>query len=274
MAIARLALPGINQMRRVGKLWAGLVLAPFILMCDISGSLSAHQGIVRRGILVSAAASLKDVIGTIAAAFEKVNPEIKLSFNFGASGQLKIQIENGAPVDVFLCAATADMDVLEQKGLIYRETRQNVAGNALVLIRSRDRGPRFQKAEELAGDNIIRIAVGNPLTVPAGCYAKEALVSGGIYDRLKNKLVLGENVRQVLDYVARGEADAGFVYRSDAMIEPRVVTVETLAANRHSPILYPAAVVMTGGDPGDAKKFVAYLRSEEARSIFRKYGFE
>jgi molybdate transport system substrate-binding protein len=225
-------------------------------------------------ILISAAVSLKDVMGSITPAFEKVNPGIKLTFNYGASGQLRIQIENGAPADVFISAAVADMDTLEQKGLIDKNSRHDVAGNSLVLIRNRTVGPHFQKLADLSNQDIIRVAIGNPVTVPAGRYAKEALESENLYERLKNKLVFGENVRQVLDYLSRGEADAGFVYRTDAMTESRVEIVEIIPVSRHKPILYPAAALKSGNNGANARQFVEYLRSEEARRIFRKYGFE
>jgi molybdate transport system substrate-binding protein len=225
-------------------------------------------------ILISAASSLKDVMGTIAPLFEKENPGIKLSFNYGGSGQLKIQIENGAPVDVFISAAIDDIDVLDRKGLIAKDTRREVAKNSLVLIRNRTVGPPLQKMEDLAGKAVVRIAIGNPLTVPAGRYAKEALERGKLYDQLKDKLVLSENVRQVLDYVARGEVDAGYVYRTDALTEPRVAIVETTSWNQHTPILYPAAVLATSRNADAARKFIEYLRSDESQAIFRRYGFE
>jgi molybdate transport system substrate-binding protein len=259
-------------MAKMGKLWMCImVMYSFLSACD---SAPARQGKNNIEILVSAAASLRDVMSAITPVFEHINHEIKLTFNYGASGQLRIQIENGAPVDVFISAAVVDMDVLEQKGLIDKNTRQDVARNSLVLIRNRTAGPHFQKMGDLPSQDIVRVAIGNPITVPAGRYAKEVLEIGGLYDRLKSKLILGENVRQVLDYVARGEADAGFVYRTDALTESKVEVVEIVPANRHKPILYPAAALKTGNNAASAKKFVEYLRSEEARRIFRKYGFE
>jgi molybdate transport system substrate-binding protein len=238
------------------------------------GNARAGQGKGNTEILISAAASLRDVMGAITTAFEKMNPGIRLSFNYGASGQLRIQIENGAPADVFVSAAVVDMDALEQKGLIDKNTRCEVAKNSLVLIRNRTLGPRFQKTEDLSNKAIVRVAIGNPTTVPAGRYAKEALESESLYDRLKDKLVLGENVRQVLDYVARGEADAGFVYRTDAMTEPKVEIVEAIPESHHKPIIYPVATLKTGNNAIIAKKFIEFLRSEESQAIFRRYGFE
>jgi molybdate transport system substrate-binding protein len=273
MAFVPHALPRGRQMGRNGKLWICVVLLASFYFC-LHASASGRQKQNNVEILISAAASLKDVVGAIAPAFEKTNPGIKLAFNYGASGQLRIQIENGAPVDVFISAAAADMDALENKGLIDKASRHDIAKNSLVLIHNRTAGPHFQKVEDLLNKAVVRVAIGNPVTVPAGRYAKEALESGSLYDRIKDKLVLGENVRQVLDYVARGEADAGFVYKTDAMTEPKVEIVETIPASRHKPILYPAAVLRTGSNAAAARKFVEYLRSEQARTIFRGYGFE
>ncbi len=257
-------------MAGTGRLWLGVMAA--LSLWSACASPPQKKGTVE--VLVSAAASLKDVMGDIAPAFERTNPGTRLTFNFGASGQLRIQIENGAPADVFISAGAADMDALEQKGLIDDSTRRDVARNTLVLIRNRAAAPGFRSMEGLANESVARIAIGNPATVPAGLYAKEALESAGLYDRLKARLVLGENVRQVLDYLARGEADAGFVYRTDAMTESRVEVVEAIPASRHQAIRYPAAALKTGDHAASAKAFVEYLRSQEARRIFGKYGFE
>lgn len=217
-------------------------------------------------VLVSAAISLKDVMAAITPDFEKANTGIKLAFNFGASGQLKIQIENGAPADAFLSAARADTDSLERKGFLVPGTRQIIAKNTLVLIRN--------KSKKLSPTSFTRIAIGNPATVPAGRYAKETLEKRKLFEKLKSKLILTENVRQVLDYVARGEVDAGYVYMTDAMIEPKVEVVERIPSDQHSPILYPAAVLKDGKNTQGAKRFVDFLMTAEARKAFKKYGFE
>ncbi len=140
------------------------------------------------------------------------------------------------------------MDALEKNGLIAAETRKTVAQNTLVLIRSRQ-GKGTKKEPS-------RIAIGNPATVPAGRYAKEALEKRGLYAKLQGKLVLAENVRQVLDYVARGEADEGFVYKTDAMTEPKVEIVEVIPGDQHQPILYPAAVVKAAKNASAARKLI------------------
>jgi len=260
-------------MARARKVCMFIMLAQALALSTFSRTPTRHIK-ANAEILISAAASLKDVLDAIAPAYERMNPEARLTHNYGASGQLRIQIENGAPVDIFISAAVADMDVLDKKGLIYQDTRHDVAKNSLVLIRNRRVGPHFRKTEDLLNKDVARVAIGNPVTVPAGRYAKETLESERLFDRLKDKLVFGENVRQVLDYVARGETDAGFVYRTDAMTESKVEIVETVPANQHTPILYPAAVLRTGSNEAAARKFVEYLRSEQARAIFKRYGFE
>jgi molybdate transport system substrate-binding protein len=237
-------------------------------------ALTASAADSPKEILISAAASLKDVMGAITLQFEKANPTEKLTFNFGSSGQLKMQIESGASVDVFVSASSADMDVLANKGLVEVATRSNAAKNSLVLIRNKDKSPQIAKTEDLLEARVNRIAIGNPTTVPAGRYAKETLEKRGVYEKLTKKLVMAENVRQVLDYVARGEVDAGYVYKTDSMIEPMVMIVETVPADQHKPIVYPAAVLKGGKNQAGAKKFVEYLRTKEALAVFKTHGFE
>ena len=252
---------------------ASLLAALVALAIPVSGHAAAGAP-ARAEVLVSAALSLKDVLGAIAPDFEGKNPDIKLTFNFGASGQLRMQIEGGAPADVFVSAAASDMDALEQKGLLVPDTRGDVARNTLVLVRNRADHPRISRSEDLAEKGVSRIAIGNPATVPAGRYAKEALEKRGLYEKLQGRLILAENVRQVLDYVARGEVDAGFVYKTDARVEPKAEVVETIPSGQHAPILYPAAALKTGANEAGARKLVDYLRSRAGRKAFKKNGFE
>jgi molybdate transport system substrate-binding protein len=161
-------------------------------------------------ITVSAAMSLSDVFKDIGAGFQKKHPEVKINFNFAASGVLEKQIEQGAPVDLFASASQEEMNVLEEKGLIIKSTRTNFTRNKLVII-----APSRLTIEELK--NLDKIAIGDPKTVPAGRYAQTFLENAGIYEMSKSKLIFAENVRQVLDYVERGEVDAGFVYFSDTI---------------------------------------------------------
>ncbi|HEY2848075.1 MAG TPA: molybdate ABC transporter substrate-binding protein, partial [Pyrinomonadaceae bacterium] len=168
------------------------------------------------GLIVSAAASLKDAFGEVAAIYKQRTGQ-EVTFNFGASGTLEKQIETGADVDVFASAGKEQMDQLASKGLIDDTTRHDFAKNELVLIVPQDSKLRIATLDDLRGADVKRIAVGNPKTVPAGQYAKEVFGSMKVDDAFRQKLVLAEDVRQVLDYVIRGEVDAGLVYRTDAL---------------------------------------------------------
>jgi molybdate transport system substrate-binding protein len=250
-------------------------LIPFVAaLASISTPLFAHGAEAQKGVLVSAAASLKDVMLAIATDFEKAHPITKLMFNFAASGQLKMQIENGAPVDAYVSAAAVDLDDLERKNLLVTGSRQVIANNSLVLIGSKIKHSDLLKSEDLLKKTVSRVAIGNPATVPAGCYAKETLESRGLYEKLRDKLVMAENVRQVLDYVARGEVDAGYVYKTDTLIERKVEIIEKIPPHQHKPITYSVAVLKTGRSQDEARTFVEFLRSQEAAKTFKKFGFE
>lgn len=225
-------------------------------------------------VIVSAAASLKDVLTRSAAQFEKANPEVKLVLNIAGSGQLRMQIENGAPVDLYISAALSDMDSLAKKGLIVRESRVTLAKNTLVLIRNRGSRVVYSKMGDLTQSRINRIAIGNPATVPVGNYAKETLENQSLFEKVSQKLIYAENVRQVLDYVSRDEADAGFVYKTDALVEAHVQIVEFIPSDFHQPIEYPAAIVASSKNKMIAAQFMNFLKSTEGVQIFKKFGFE
>ena len=176
-----------------------------------------------REITVSAAISLKNAYEEIGKIFTERNPGVKVIFNFGGSGDLARQIEAGAPVDVFASAASKDMDDIGRKGLLAANSRKDFARNTVVLIKSVKSTIGLSSLKDLLMVEVKRIAVGNPKTVPAGRYAEEVLKHFSLWEALKDKLVFGENVRQVLDYVARNEADAGLVYSTDAAVRNKDV---------------------------------------------------
>jgi len=227
-----------------------------------------------REILVSAAITLKEALAEAGAAFERMHPDVRVAFNFASSGQLKAQIENGAPVDVFISASGDEMTALAAKGLLLPDTRVDIARNELVLVRRAAEAGALSSIGDLGRAGVRRIAVGNPASVPAGRYAREVLAQAGLTAAVAAKLILAENVRQVLDYVARGEVDAGFVYRTDARVDARVTVVAEAPAASHAPILYPAAALKTTRDAEAARAFVAFLGSPEGRALFAKHGFE
>jgi molybdate transport system substrate-binding protein len=245
-------------------------LLAMLLFCLTANSAAGAE----KMLIVSAAISLKDVLTRLSADFEKHNGPVKILYNFAGSGQLRAQIENGAPADVFVSASAGDMDKLSQKKMIHESSRINLVANHLVLIVNKKRPPALKNVSDLTNNNIQRIAIGNPATVPAGQYAKDALGYYKLYGPLTAKLILGENVRQVLDYVARGEVDCGFVYTTDALVEKAVAVALELPDNTHKPIIYPAAVMNSSKDAPLAGQFVKFFQQPENTRIFKEYGFE
>ncbi|MBW4518300.1 MAG: molybdate ABC transporter substrate-binding protein [Scytolyngbya sp. HA4215-MV1] len=223
-------------------------------------------------VLVSAAASLKEVMTEIKPLYQKTHSDVNLTFNFGASGALLQQIEQGAPADIFISAAKRQMDSLDQKGALVPGTRKNLANNQLVLI-----VPQGSRAvtsfTSLKQPEIRRIAIGEPRSVPAGQYAQQVLQKLNLWNAVKPKLVYANNVRQVLAAVESGNVDAGFVYMTDAKISNKVKVVVIAENSYHSPIVYPMAVLKRSKNMGAAKAFVQYLSGSQAKSVLRKYGF-
>jgi molybdate transport system substrate-binding protein len=193
-------------------------------------------------------------------------------FNFAASGPLFQQIEMGAPVDVFASADQKSMDQAHGKKLIEPETRKDFASNGLVLIIPKEAKFQVRSLDDLKGKEVTRVSLGNPETVPAGRYAKEALVNEGLWDDLAPKYIMGNTVRQVLDYVSRGEVDVGFVFATDAAVAKEKVAV-VLTLGKHAPILYPIGVVAASARKDLAGRFVEFVLSETGRQILAHYGF-
>jgi molybdate transport system substrate-binding protein len=226
-------------------------------------------------ITVSAAISLKNAFEEIGKFYEIKHKGTKVNFNFGASGVLVRQIEGGAPVDVFASAAQKDMDEAEKKRLIVPDSRINFAGNSVVLIIPADSKLNIQTFHDLGLNQVKKIAAGNPKTVPAGRYAEEIFVHFKLLTSIKEKLIYAEHVRQVLDYVARGEVDAGVVYSTDAMAMAKDIRiVATAPEESHSTVIYPAAVVSKTDKQGMANAFVTFLASEESMRILEQFGFK
>ncbi len=255
-----------THIRRV-RLKANMCLVLLVLAVGMD----ACHGHTRTTLTLSVAASLTSTIGEIEAIYQQTHASVDFRNNFGGSGTLKQEIEQGAPVDVFLSAAAGPMDELQAKGLIETATRRDLLRNELVLIAPRD--SRLQGFEGLTGKEVRQIALGDPGSVPAGQYGKQALTALTLYDQVKGKIVLAKDVRQVLTYVETGNADAGLVYATDVQGDARVRIVATAPDATHDPIVYPVAVVGAGRESGAAQQFVEYLRSPAAAAIFIKHGF-
>ena len=226
-------------------------------------------------ITVSAAISLKDAFGEIGKIFSEKHPGAKLVFNFGASGDLARQIEAGAPVDLFASAAQKDLDDIDRKGLLVANSRANFASNQLVLVTPTRSKIPVNSFQDLQKNQIKRVVIGNPKTVPAGRYAEEVLRYFSLWDTIKEKLIFAEHVRQGLDYVAGNEVDAAIVYSTDAFVrDKRVKIVAVAPEGSHRPIVYPIALVKGTRNENLAKSFISLTTSEEGKKVLLKFGFE
>jgi molybdate transport system substrate-binding protein len=222
-------------------------------------------------IIVSAAASLTNAFREIGAAFEQTRRGDKVVFNFAASDVLLAQIVRGAPADVFASADREAMDKALAQDRVLPATRFDFAYNRLVLIVPAGK-PAPTSLAQLADASFARIALGNPATVPVGRYAKAALEQAGLEATLAPRFIATQNVRQSLDYVARGECDAGFVYSTDAALMPDKVRV-AFEVPTPTPVLYPIAVVRSSAAPALAGAFLDYLRGPAGQAVLVRYGF-
>lgn len=235
---------------------------------------SANDSQSANELTVSAAASLREAFQEIAKLHQS-HTGVRVNLNFGGSGALQKQIETGAPVDVFASAGNAQMDALATQSLIVPQTRRDFAGNSLVLVVLVDSSSGINDFHALKNASIVRLAIGNPKTVPAGQYAEQSLTRLGLWQRLQQRLILAEDVRQVLDYVKRGEVDAGIVYASDVRAaENQVRNVATAPPDSHNPILYPVAVVRASNRQKAANAFIETVISNDGQRILESCGFE
>ncbi|HDX0837326.1 TPA: molybdate ABC transporter substrate-binding protein [Stenotrophomonas maltophilia] len=223
-------------------------------------------------LTVSAASSLTESFRELGTAYEKAHPGTKVDFNFAATGVLQQQISRGAPVDVFASADEATMDQAQQQGLLAAGTREVFAVNALWVVVPPQAKAAPRTLKDLAGAGVQSIALGNPDSVPVGRYAKGALEAAGLWPSVQGKTITTQNVRQSLDYVARGEVDAGFVYATDAQAMPDRVR-RAFAVPVAGRIAYPLAVTRASAQSAEARRFTAFVRSAQGQAILAKHGF-
>ena len=223
-------------------------------------------------LTVSAAASMQDALTDVQTLYQQKYPQTKIIFNFGSSGSLQHQIEQGAPIDLFISAAPQQMDNLAKKQLLLAETRQNLVENQMVLVVPKgDRS--IDRFTDLTEESIQQIALGEPNSVPAGQYAQEILTNLNIIDAVKSKAVYGKDVRQVLNYVATGNVDAGIVYRSDTVNNDRVEVVAIAPERTYSPVVYPIAIIKDSNNHQAAQQMLQFLLMTEAQAVFQQHGF-
>ena len=223
-------------------------------------------------IRVSAAASLTDALREIAGPYQKQSGH-SLLFNLGASSMLARQIEQGAPMDLFISADEVRMDELQRRGLIVPRSRRSILSNTLVIIIPSDSARKISSPQDLIDRGIRHIALAEPQTVPAGIYAMEYLRKAGVWDRVVDRIVPTDNVRSALAAVESGNADVGIVYKTDALSSRLVKIAYAVPAGEGPKISYPAAVVTESRQKVAAQHFLDYLRSDAARAVFRRYGF-
>lgn len=225
-------------------------------------------------ITVSAAASLKDVLAELSSVYEKDHPNVSIKFNFGSSGALQQQIEQGAPADLFFSAAEDKFNRVVNQGLIDKKDSVKLVENSLMLIVPKGKNQHVNSFKDLAEGKIEKLAVGKPESVPAGKYAKETLTNLDVWSKVQSKIVYCKDVRQVLSYIETGNADAGIVYRTDALSSDQVETVETAKSDLHTPIVYPLGIVKNTKHREQSEEFYQFLQSDQAVKAMEKYGFK
>ncbi len=242
----------------------------FVMLLLVSCSHSPKKTVT---LTVSAAASMKDVLTSLEKQYETKHPNIHLTFNFASSGTLQKQIEQGAPVDVFISADPIAFQQLTEKKLILHKNTEHLVYNQLVLIVPKQKEEAVHSLVDLTSSSVQSIAIGIPETVPAGAYAKQWFKSAHLFEKLQQKFVLAKDVRQVLTYVESGNVDAGIVYRTDALSSKNVHIVTKAPSSLNRNIAYDAGVVSASSHRKAAQQFIDYLYSQQAQQRFKTYGF-
>ena len=257
-------------MRKTVLFLASLLTAAVFLVGPVpqDTACAAQKSVIQ----VSAAISLKDALADLEKVYAKKAPNVKIQFNLASSGMLQKQIEEGAPVDLFISAGKKQMDELSAKNLIAADTRSDLLGNELVLIVAHEKKGTVRTFADLA-DKAQSISIGQPETVPAGKYGRETLTYLKLWDKVQPKIMFAKDVRQVLAYVESGNVDAGIVYRSDARQMKSGVVASVAPKAGHSPIVYPMAAVTASKNKAETARFAAFLTSTAAAKIFASHGF-
>lgn len=237
-----------------------------VLMCGCSNT-PAQDG----ELLVSTASSLTEVMEKMEAEFQKIEPDIELSFNYGSSSKLRSQIEQGAPADLFLSASEKDMDILQSQQLIETDSVVPFAENRLVLA-SLGEFPETADFSEVITKTKETIAVGEPDSVPLGDYTRQALNSQDLWQKLEGRLIYAKDARQVVTYIESGNAELGIIYSSDAVIS-REITDTLEVPGQTDRVVYPGAVVAASQKQQAAADFLDFVTGPKGQAILEEYGF-
>ena len=254
---------GDDTLRMATRKLAGVLVGAIFLSLLACGS--------ERDILVFAATSLREPLTEISEQYE-LHSDVRVNLSFGGSQSMAQQVASGAHADVFISAGRRPMHFMVERKLVEVSESRRLLGNELVVVMLNGSGD-IDSLDSLDSDAIERVALADPSLAPAGAYAEEALRSAGVWDVLQSRLLLGKDVRAAMSYVAIGNADAGIVYRTDALTSDSLRIVHSIGRNLHSPVIYPAAVVSGSSNRSDATAYLDFLTSEEAISVFRRFGF-
>ncbi len=261
---------GTRIMKKWNLFYKFILLLLIVSGCSTNDQANEPEDAVE--LTVSAAASLQEALNEITENFNKDHPNVKINYNFGASGALQQQISQGAPVDLFFSAAEDKFDQLVEEGLIEKENGVDLVGNEIVLVVSKEGTQGIQTFEDLT--KAERLSIGTPETVPAGKYAKETLEKLNMWTSVEENMIFAKDVRQVLTYVETNNVDAGIVYKTDALISEKVEIVATADEASHAPIIYPLGVIKSSTHAKEAQEFYEYLQSPSSMTTLEKYGFK
>ncbi len=258
-----------SMLRRRSLLVAGFTVLGLLAVSGFG--LAASQAAPGAPLLVGAAVSLTEPLQALAPGFAKAQKLPTPTFNFASSGVLQKQIQEGAPIDVFVSAAEKQMEALDKAGLLLPGSRRDILGNELVLVVPTSSNLSSLSIQGLTADSIRRIAIGDG-SVPAGDYARQTLAFYKLTDAVQAKLVPLGSVRAVANAIAAGDVDAGFVYRSDVQNVANLRIVAAALPKSHLPIRYSAAVIKSSGQPQQAKAYLSSLTTPQASQVFKRYG--
>lgn len=259
-------------MKKILTLMTAVILTMSMLLLSSCGS-SEENAADKPEVTVLAAASLTDALDEIIAEYEK-DADCTITPSYAGSGDLVQQIEGGAPCDIFISASKANMDQLEKGNYINTDTRKDLLLNTLTLITTAEKKDVITM-DTLTSAEAGSIAIGQPETVPAGKYAGQVFENMNISEQIADKILYAKDVRAVLNYVETGDADCGFVYRTDAMLldKDKGAIIEDVDSSLHDTIVYPAAILKEAPQADEAADFYEFIQSDFAKKVFEKYGF-
>lgn len=261
----------INE--RISKITVVSVLLAAALLSGCGQKGNSGDAAEQQELVVLAAASLTDVCADIKEAYEKENPNITLTFSFGGSGALQSQIEEGAPADVFISAATKQMTALDEEGLMDSDSIVQLLENKVVLILPADSSAEITSFDDVATDKVTLVGLGEPGSVPVGQYAEEIFTTLGTLDVVKEKANYGSDVRTVLSWVETGAVDCGVVYATDAYTTEQIKIVCEAPEGSCKQVIYPAGIVKSSEHADAAAALIEYLQGDDCSELFETYGF-